>query len=193
MNGNSTIKVLTDDGAQITGAVASTDGNSSVNGTFTATNCSVQTPGSQQGGGVPPTRTADPSSIVAVPAADLSQAHYAFCSAQGQEAVLIDFGMSDLTQGTAATFQYASRDCEASTPYSWRPQSTVNISRQGDQIVMDFGRSQIYQDQENTIQFNVNSLGQAYAVWDGNSGPCTFITNKATMGLYDQDPGFQCK
>jgi len=193
MNGNSTINIKTDDGTTITGAVASVDGNSSVNGTFTATNCSPAPGQTNTPIPVPPSRGSDPASIQAIPASSLSQAHYAFCSAQGLEGVLIDFGTSDLSQGTAATFQYASRPCDASSPYSWRPQSTVYISRQGNQIVLDFGRSEIYQDQENTITFDPNSLTQGYAVWDGNSGPCTFMTNKGTMGLYDQDPGFECK
>jgi hypothetical protein len=184
MSSNEIVKIVSDDGITLKGAVSSVDGASNVNGNFTVTNCNAQNqpPPVQP---IPPT-AGDPAGVQAILATNWSQVKYAFCSAQDQYGVMIDFQGADLSQVHNGSFRYATRPCDASQPFQWQPTGTFQMSSDANgNLNFDFGPSSV--GVNNTIATPSSAFNQGYGVWIGNSGSCVFLTNEGTAGALPDD------
>jgi hypothetical protein len=114
--------------------------------------------------------------------------------------VLIDFLGQDLSKFQPSSFIMGERPCDGSRPFTWSAPKTYTTVTGGtptaSSIKYDFGVSSDV-DTEDTIE-TATATGFSdtegnYGVFGGNSGPCVFLKNKGTQGLFDSDPMFSCK
>jgi hypothetical protein len=197
-NGNLVVKITTDNGSTLTGAVFAQFGSSNINGTFTASNCSngvITGPGNNPvtGNPVPVTNgSPDPSQVPPAFATQWSDVKYAFCSAQGQYGVMIDFQGADLSKVTSGNFKMSSRPCDASSPFQLINSGTFTLQASTGKVMLDFG-ADATTGSENTIEIDQNAYNNGYGIMGGNSGPCALLTNEGTQNIFQGQDGFLCQ
>jgi hypothetical protein len=147
---------------------------------------------------VPPLPELDPSQVEPIIAHSLKDIRYAYCSAQGVAGVLLDFSGVDVSQvtGAGAKLKSGMRACGSGKPFKWSEKNFyVDVWTGGNQVFLKFDMERSGSGSRGfTIDISTRNLEEGRSgdgMIYGNSGPCKFLENKGTKGLFPG--GFYCE
>lgn len=132
----------------------------------------------------------DPSTVSPVRAYSFKTIHFAYCSAQGEFGVLLDFSGIDVGQVIGAgKVKRGVRRCGSSKPFTWADKTfEIDFVNDGSSSVIRFDFEKPNTGAKGfTIDIESQALEdgrQGNGMIYGNSGPCVFLQNKGTKDLF---------